>query len=79
MTLNYKKYNDGTNGYRPGTLNVQVNGIQIEDLYREWAARSQEVEELRIKNERMKAQLIEQGKLIAELKAKLKEKENNNV
>ena len=79
MTLNYKKYNDGTNGYRSGTLNVQVNGIQIEDLYREWAARSQEVEELRIKNERMKAQLIEQGKLIAELKAKLKEKENNNV
>ena len=78
MTLNYKKYNDGTNGYRPGALNVQVNGIQIEDLYREWAARSQEVEELRIKNERMKAQLIEQGKLIAELKAKLKEKENDN-
>lgn len=78
MTLNYKKYNDGTNGYRSGTLNVQVNGIQIEDLYREWAARSQEVEELRIKNERMKAQLIEQGKLIAELKEKLKEKENNN-
>ena len=75
MTLNYKKYNDGTNGYRSGTLNVQVNGIQIEDLYREWAARSQEVEELRIKNERMKAQLIEQGKLIAELKEKLKEKE----
>ena len=78
MTLNYKKYNDGTNGYRPGTLNVQVNGIQIEDLYREWVARSQEVEELRTKNERMKAQLIEQGKLIAELKEKLKEKENNN-
>ena len=50
MTLNYKKYNDGTNGYRSGTLNVQVNGIQIEDLYREWAARSQEVEELRTKN-----------------------------
>ena len=75
MTLNYKKYNDGTNGYRSGTLNVQVNGIQIEDLYREWAARSQEVEELRTKNERMKTQLIEQGKLITELKEKLKEKE----
>ena len=63
--------------YRPGALNVQVNGIQIEDLYQEWAARSQEVEELRTKNERMKAQLIEQGKLIAELKEKLKEKEND--
>ena len=76
MTLNYKKYNDGTNGHRPGTLNVQVNGIQIEDLYREWAARSQEVEELRAKNERMKAQLIEQGKLIAELKERLFQAEN---
>ena len=79
MTLNYKRYKEGTNGYRPGTLNVQVNGIQIEDLYREWVARSQEVEELRTKNERMKAQLIEQGQLIAKLKEKLKEKENNNV
>ena len=75
MTLNNKKYNDGTYGNRSGTINVQVNGIQIEDLYREWAARSQEVEELRTKNERMKAQLIEQGKLITELKEKLKEKE----
>lgn len=79
MTLNYKKYNKGANGYRPGTLNVQVNGIQIEDLYQEWAARSQEVEKLQANNERMKAQLIEQGKLIAELKEKLKEKENDNV
>lgn len=79
MTLNYKKYNKGTNGYRPGTLNVQVNGIQIEDLYQEWAARSQEVAKLQANNERMKAQLIEQGKLIAELKEKLKEKETNNV
>ena len=78
MTLNYKKYNEGTNGYRPGTLNVQVNGIQVEDLYQEWAARSQEVEELQADNERMKAQLVEQGKLITELKEKLKEKENNN-
>ena len=79
MTLNYKKYNEGTNGYRPGALNVQINGIQVEDLYQEWAARSQEVEKLQVDNERMKAQLAEQGKLIAELKAKLKEKENNNV
>ena len=76
MTLNYKKYDKGTNGYRPGALNVQVNGIQIEDLYQEWAARTQEVEELREKNTRMAIQLREQGKLIAELKEKLKEKEN---
>ena len=79
MTLNWSRYKEGTNGYRPGTLNVQVNGIQIEDLYQEWAARTQEVEELREKNTRMATQLREQGKLIAELKEKLKEKENNNV
>jgi hypothetical protein len=78
MTLNHRKYTDGTNGYRPGALNVQVNGIQIEDLYHEWAARGRECEELRAKNERMKAQLIEQGKLIAELKEKLKEKEKED-
>lgn len=76
MTLNHRKYTDGTNGYRPGTLNVQVNGIQIEDLYQEWAARGRECEELRVKNERMRAQLIEQGKLIAELKEKLFQAEN---
>ena len=76
MTLNHKKYTDGTNGYRPGALNVQVNGIQIEDLYQEWAARSQEVEKLRKDNERMRAQLIEQGKLITELKEKLFQVEN---
>ena len=76
MTLNHRKYADGTNGYRPGTLNVQVNGIQIEDLYQEWAARSEECEELRAKNERMKKQLCEQGKLIAELKEKLFQAEN---
>lgn len=77
MTLNFRKYTEGTNGYRPGALNVQVNGIQIEDLYEEWAARSQECEELRRVNKAMSAQLREQGKLIKELKEKIKE--NNNV
>lgn len=76
MTLNHRKYTDGTNGYRPGALNVQVNGIQIEDLYQEWAARGRECEELRAKNERMRKQLIEQGKLITELKEKLFQAEN---
>ena len=76
MTLNHRKYTEGTNGYRPGALNVQVNGIQIEDLYQEWAARGRECEELRAKNERMKGQLIEQGKVIAELKEKLFQAEN---
>ena len=77
MTLNFRKYTEGTHGYRPGALNVQVNGIQIEDLYEEWAARSQECEELRRVNKEMSAQLREQGKLIKELKEKVKE--NNNV
>lgn len=76
MTLNHRKYTDGTNGYRPGALNVQVNGIQIEDLYQEWAARGRECETLRANNERMKEQLREQGKLIAELKEKLFQAEN---
>ena len=76
MTLNFRKYQDGTNGYRPGTLNVQVNGIQIEDLYEEWAARSKECEELRKAKTELETRLREQGNLIKELKEKLKEKEN---
>ena len=76
MTLNWSRYKNG-NGYRPGALNVQVNGIQIEDLYQEWVARNEECEELRKVNKAMSAQLREQGKLIKELKEKIKE--NNNV
>ena len=76
MTLSYKKYNEGTNGYRPGALNVQVNGIQIEDLYQEWVARTRECEELREKNAMLNGMLQKQGKLITELKEKLKEKDN---
>ena len=76
MTLNHRKYIDGTNGYRPGALNVQVNGIQIEDLYQEWAARSRECETLRKANAEFAKQLQEQGKLIAELKERLFQAEN---
>ena len=75
MTLNWSRYKNG-NGYRPGTLNVQVNGVQIEDLYQEWAARNEECEELRRVNKEMTTQLREQGILIRELKERLKEKEN---
>lgn len=78
MTLNFRKYQDGTNGYRPGTLNVQVNGIQIEDLYEEWAARSKECEDLRKAKAELEERLREQGKLIKELKEKLKEKEKED-
>lgn len=59
--------------FRPGTLNVQVNGIQIEDLYQMWEARTREVEELRKINKAMSIQLREQGMLIRELKEKIKE------
>ena len=76
MILNGRRYEAGTNGYRSGTLNVQVNGIQIEDLYQEWAARTREVEELREKYTKAKQQLTEQGKLIKELKDKLFQAEN---
>ena len=72
MTLNWSRYKTG-NGYRSGALNVQINGIQIEDLYQEWVARNEECEELRKTKERMSVQLREQGKLIKELKERLKE------
>lgn len=63
------------NKYRPGAINVQVNGIQIEDLYQNWAARNRECIELREKNHKMSVMLQEQGRLIKELKEKLR-KEN---
>lgn len=59
-------------GYRPGTLNVQVNGIQIEDLYQQWMARTKECEELREKNQFLNEMLKKQGKYIEELKEKKK-------
>lgn len=57
--------------YRPGALNVQVNGIQIEDLYQEWKAYKKKVQELCEVKAQMSYQLREQGKLIAQLKAEL--------
>ena len=73
MTLSYKKYEEG-NEYRPGALNVQVNGIQIEDLYQEWVARSKECEELREKVAFQNQMLKKQGEYIEELKKEVKEK-----
>ena len=49
-------------------LKVQVNGIQIENLYKEWAARGRECEVLRKANAEFAEQLRKQGKLIKELK-----------
>lgn len=57
--------------YRPGALNMQVNGIQIEDLYQEWKAYKKKVQELCEVKAQMSYQLREQGKLIAQLKAEL--------
>lgn len=72
MTLNYKKFKEGINGYRSGALNIQVNGIQIEDLYREWEARSRECEELREKVAFQQEMMKKQGKYIEELKEKIR-------
>ena len=58
-------------GYRPGTLNVQVNGMQIEDLYQEWKAREKKILELCEAKAQMSFQLKEQGKLIKQLKEEL--------
>lgn len=58
--------------FRPGTLNVQVNGVQIEDLYCQWRARTRECEELRKKVAIQNEMLKKQGKYIEELKEKNK-------
>lgn len=57
--------------YRPGTLNVQVNGIQIEDLYLQHQAYKRKNTELAELNTNMSNMLKEQGKLIKELKAEI--------
>lgn len=59
--------------YRSGTLNVMVNGIQIEDLYQEWEARTKECKELREKNQSLNEMAKKQGKYIEELKEKIKD------
>ena len=57
--------------YRSGTLNVQVNGKQIEDLYQEWKAYGYKIQELCEVKAQMSYQLREQGKLIKQLKEEL--------
>ena len=63
------------NKYRPGTINVTVNGIQVEDLYQNWVARERECKELREKVAFQNEMLKKQGQIINELKIK----ENKNV
>ncbi len=56
---------------RPGALNVQVNGMQIEDLYQEWKAYKNKVQELCEVKAQMSYQLREQGRIIKQLKEEL--------
>ena len=65
-----------SNRYRPGAINVTVNGIQIEDLYQNWEARERECKELREKVAFQDGMLKKQGQIINELKTKIKENEN---
>lgn len=53
-------------------INIQVNGKQVEDLWQEWNARTREVEKLKGDNERMRAQLKEQGEIIKRLKDEIR-------
>lgn len=65
--------------HRPGALNIQVNGIQIEDLYTQHQAYKKRNEELSKLNQKLSDQLREQGILIKDLKAKLAESEAGEV
>lgn len=66
-----------SNRYRPGCINITVNGIQIEDLYQNWEARERECKKLREKVAFQDEMLQKQGQLIDELKRKIKEKTEN--
>lgn len=65
--------------YRPGTLNVKVNGIQIEDLYQEWCAYKKANAELKERNKEANEMLRKQGEIIQELKERIKAYEENTT
>ena len=65
--------------YRPGTLNVKVNGIQIEDLYQEWCAYKKANTELKERNKEANEMLRKQGEIIKELKERIKAYEENTT
>lgn len=56
-------------------MKIQVNGKPVEDLWREWEARSKECKELREDKKRLGEELRKQGEVIEELKKKVKELE----
>ena len=65
--------------YRPGTLNVQVNGIQIEDLYQEHQSYKRINAELKERNKEANEMLRKQGEIIKELKERIKAYEENTT
>ena len=58
-------------------MNVKVNGKPVEDLWREWEARSKECRELREDKKRLGEELRKQGEVIEGLKKRVKELEGN--
>lgn len=56
-------------------MNVKVNGKPVEDLWKEWEARSRECKELREDKKRLGEELRKQGEVIEGLKKRVKELE----
>ena len=56
-------------------MNVKVNGQPVEDLWKEWEARSRECKELREDKKRLGEELRKQGEVIEGLKKRVKELE----
>ena len=65
--------------YRPGTLNVKVNGIQIEDLYQEHQSYKRINAELKERNKEANEMLRKQGEIIKELKERIRAYEENTT
>jgi predicted nuclease with TOPRIM domain len=57
-------------------MNIKVNGKPIEELWKEWEARSKECKELREDKKRLGEELRKQGEVIEELKKRIKALEN---
>lgn len=58
-------------------MNIKVNGKPVEDLWKEWEARSRECKELREDKKRLGEELRKQGEVIEGLKKRVKELEGN--
>lgn len=56
-------------------MNIKVNGKPVEELWKEWEARSKECKELREDKKRLGEALRKQGEVIEGLKKRIKELE----